>query len=116
MRKPKIPMEFNALRLAINNIAARCAEVEDMLHEDHNRWLRLLGSMRDDVVRITQAINRRIIQQYNRRIRPYVFQRGDKVWMKARINRAKGKKLLHHWSAPGTSCGWANGEPHVGKT
>ena len=101
-RKPKVPTEVNALRLAIQNIAARYAKVEEMQPEEHRDRLRLLGSIRDDAIRITQEINRRMVERYNRRIKPYVFKKGDRVWMRSRIDRAKGKKLLHRWSGPGT--------------
>ena len=41
-------------------------------------------------------------ERYNRRIQPYVFREGGRVWMRSRISRAKGKKLLHRWNGPGT--------------
>ena len=101
-RKPKVPSEVNALRLAIQNITARYAEAEGMQPEEHRNRLRLLGSIRDNVIQITQEVNRRMMERYNRRIKPYVFKTGDRVWMRNRIDRAKGKKLLHRWSGPGT--------------
>lgn len=36
MHKPKVPMDVNALRLAINNIATRYAEVKDTHPEHHH--------------------------------------------------------------------------------
>ena len=101
-RKPKIPSEVNALRFAIKNIAARYAEVEKMNPEKHRARLRLLGSIQDDTIRVTQEVNRRMVERYNRRIKPHVFKKGDRVRMKSRISRAKGKKLLHRWNGPGT--------------
>ena len=101
-RKPKIPSEVNALRFAIENIAARYAEVEEMNPEKHRERLRLLGSIRDDAIRVTQEVNRRMVERYNRRIQPYALKKGDRVWMSSRISRAKGKKLLHRWNGPGT--------------
>ena len=101
-RKPKIPSEVNTLRLAIQNIAARYAEVEEMQPEEHRGRLRLLGSICDDAIRITQEVNRRMVERYNRDIKPYVFKKGDRVWMRSRIDRAKGKKLLHRWNGLGT--------------
>ena len=94
-RNLKIPSEVNALRLAIQNIAPRYAEVEKIHPEKHHESLRLLGSIRDDARRVTQEVNRRMVERYNRRIQPYVFKKGDRVWMRSRISRAKGKKLLH---------------------
>ena len=85
-RKPKIPSEVNALRLAIQNIAARYAEVEEMQPEEHRNRLRLLGSIRDDAIRITQEVDRRMMERYNRRIKPYVFKKGDRVWMRSCID------------------------------
>ena len=76
-RKPKVPSEVNALRLAIQNIAARYAEAEEMQLEEHRDRLRLLGSIRDDAIRITQEVNRRMVERYNRRIKPYVFKKGE---------------------------------------
>ena len=73
-----------------------------MQPEEHRDRLRLLGSIRDDIFQITQEVNRRMMERYNRRIKPYVFKTGDRVWMRNRIDRAKGKKLLHRWSGPGT--------------
>ena len=73
-----------------------------MQPEEHRARLRLLGSIRDDVIRITQEVNRRMVERYNRRIKPYVFKKGDRVWMRSRIDRAKGKKLLHRWNGPRT--------------
>ena len=93
---------MNALRFAIRNIAARYAEVEKIDPEKHRERLRLLGSIRDDAIRVTQEVNRRMMERYNRRIQPYVFRKGDRVWMRSRISRAKGKKLLHRWNGPGT--------------
>ena len=101
-RKLKIPSEVNALRLAIQTIAARYAEVEEMHPEEHRERLHLLGSIRDDAIRVTQEVNRLMVERYNRRIQPYVFNKGDRVWMRSRISRAKGKKLLHRWNGPGT--------------
>ena len=43
-----------------------------------------------------------MVERYNRRIKPYVFNKGDRVWMRSRIDRAKGKKLLHRWNGLGT--------------
>ena len=87
---------------AIKNIAARYVEVEEMDPKKHRARLRLLGSIRDDTIRVTQEVNRRMAERYNRCIRPYVFREGDRVWMRSRISRAKGKKLLHRWNGPGT--------------
>ena len=101
-RKPKIPSEVNALRLAIQDISARYAEVEHMHPKEHRERLRLLGSIRDDAIRVTKEVNHQMVQRYNRRIQPYTFKKGDRVWMRSRIDRAKGKKLLHRWSGPGT--------------
>ena len=101
-RKPKVPSEVNALRLAIQNIPVRYAEVEGMQPEEHRNRLHLLGSICDDVIQITQEVNRWMVEHYNRRIEPYVFKAGDRVWMRSRIDRAKGKKLLHRWNGPGT--------------
>ena len=78
-RKPKIPAEVDALRLAVQNIAARYAEAEEMQPEEHRDRLRLLGSIHNDVIRITQEVNRRMVEHYNRRIKPYVFKTGDRV-------------------------------------
>ena len=101
-RKPKVPSEVNALRLAIKNIAARYAEVEEMHPEEHRERLRLLGSIRDDDIRVTQEVNQRMTERYNRCVHPHMFKKRDQVWMRSQISRAKGKKLLHRWSGPGT--------------
>ena len=101
-RKPKIPSEINALRLAIRNISARYTEVEHMRPKEHRERLHLLGSIRDDAIHVTEEVNHRMMERYNRRIQPYTFKKGDRVWMRSRIDRAKGKKLLHRWNEPGT--------------
>ena len=61
-----------------------------------------MGSIRDDAIRVTQEVNRRMTERYSRRIRPRVFKKGDRVWMRSRISRAKGKKLLYRWNGLGT--------------
>ena len=71
-----------------------------MQPEEHRDRLRLLGSIRDDAIRITQKVNRRMVEHYNCCIKPYVFKKGDRVWMRNRIDRAKEKKLLHRWNGP----------------
>ena len=43
-----------------------------------------------------------MVERYNRPIKPYVFKKGDRVWMRSCIDHAKGKKLLHHWNGPRT--------------
>ena len=101
-RKPKIPSEIIALRLAIRNISARYAEVEHMHPKKHRERLRLLGSIRDDAIHVIEEVNHRMMERYNRRIQPYAFKEGDRVWMRSRIDQAKGKKLLHRWNGPGT--------------
>ena len=58
-RKPKFPPEVNALGLAIKNIVAQYAEVGEMHPEQYRERLRLLGSIRDDAIRLTQEVNRR---------------------------------------------------------
>ena len=88
--------------LAIKNIATRYAQAEEMHPEEYCERLRLLGSIRDDAIRVTQEVNRLMAERYNRRVHPHVFKKGDKVWMRSQISRAKGKKLLHRWSEPGT--------------
>ena len=64
-RKPKVPSEVSALRLAIQNIAARYAEAEEMQPEEHRDSLRLLGSIHDDAIRVTQEVNQRMMERYN---------------------------------------------------
>ena len=59
-QKPKFPSEANALRLAIKNIGTRYAEVEEMHPKEHRESLRLLGSIRDDAIRVTQEVNQRM--------------------------------------------------------
>ena len=101
-RKPKLPSELKVLQLAVENISARYAEVEHMHPREHRERLRLLGSIRDDAIRVTEEVNRRMTERYNRRIQPYTFKTGERVWMKSRIDRVKGKKLVHRWNGPGT--------------
>ena len=85
-RKPKVPSEVNVLSLAIKNIAARYAEVEEMHPEEHRERLRLLGSIRDDAIRVTQEVNQRMTERYNRRIHPHEFKKGNQVWMRTRTS------------------------------
>ena len=72
-RKPKIPMEVNALPSPLSNIATRYSEMEDMHLEDHHQRLRLLGSIRDDTVHVTKEANRQMMQWYNRCIQSHIF-------------------------------------------
>ena len=74
-RKPKVPSEVNALWLAIQNIVARYAKAEEMQPEEHRDRLHLLGSIRDDAIRITQEVNRPMVERYNRRIKPYASRK-----------------------------------------
>ena len=77
--KTKDPSVVNALRLAIKSIATRYAEVEQMQPEEHRERLRLLGSIRDDAIRVTQEVNQRMTERYNRHIHPHIFKKGDQV-------------------------------------
>ena len=61
-----------------------------------------MGSIRDEAIRVTQEVNRRMVERYNRRIQRYVFKKRDRLWMRSQTHRAKGKELLHRWSGPGT--------------
>ena len=81
--KPNVPSEVNVMGLAIKKIAARYAEVEKMHPEEHRERLRLLGSIRDDAMRVTQEANQQMTERYNRRVRPHVFKKGDQVWMRS---------------------------------
>ena len=82
-QKSKFPSEVNALGLAIKSIAARYAELEGMHPKGHRERLRLLGSIRDDAIWVTQEVNRSMTERYNRRVRPHVFKNGDQVWMRS---------------------------------
>ena len=96
--------DFNSSKEKFRNnlqLASFRRWMDDGVHLWRWRW-RKMGSIWDDAIRVTQNVNRRMMEQYNSRIQPYIFKKRDRVWKRSWIRQSKGKKLLHRWNGPGT--------------